>query len=152
MKRHLKLVQQLLFAAKGIYSTWERLGTLSAIVVLLRHIKKNMSANLSNRYQGRTHTTPDTSQSVWKVAHQIRELGLDKFKSGREGNDSAKKTINILSLGEQRLKSSTLATFNKKVRRLHNGFNDKEAELDIDTIPAVAINVNLGTEEEDDEN
>jgi hypothetical protein len=142
----LKCARQLLFAAKGIYSTWERLGTLSAIVVLLRHVKKQTCAGLSNRYQGATHTTPDTSESVWKVAHKIRELGLDKFESGREGNNMAKKTINILDLGEQRLKSSTLATFNKKVQRLHDGFNDEEAELDIDTIPAVAIN--LGTEED----
>ena len=78
----LKCVRHLLFATKGIYSTWERLGTLLAIVVLLRHVKKQTSAGLSNRYQGTTHTTPDTSESVWKVAHKIRELALDKFESG----------------------------------------------------------------------
>ena len=91
-----------------------------------------------------------TRQRAYGRSHTKYELGLDKFKSGREGNNVAKKTINILDLGEQRLKSSTLATFNKKVQCLHDGLNDEEVELDIDTIPAVAIN--FGTEENGEEN
>jgi hypothetical protein len=53
----------------------------------------------------------------------------------------AKKTVDILSLGEKRLKSSTLATFNKKVRRLHDGYLDEDAELDIDEMPPVALSL-----------
>lgn len=51
----------------------------------------------------------------------------------------AKKIVNILSLGEKRLKSLTLATFNKKVRCLHDGYLDKDAELDVDNMPPEAL-------------
>jgi hypothetical protein len=89
------------------------------IVEFLQNIKKQVTAALGCPYKGTSHTTPDTSDCVWKVANKVKELGLYKFEIGREGNEMAKKTVNILSLGEKRLKSSTLATFNKKVQRLH---------------------------------
>jgi len=53
----------------------------------------------------------------------------------------AKKTVNIILLGEKRLKSSTLATFNKKVRRLHDGYLDEDTELDVDEMPPAALSL-----------
>jgi len=61
-------------------------------------------------YNGTSYTTPNTSDSVWKVANKVKELGLYKFESGMEGNETAKKTVNIISLVEKRL------------RRLHGGY------------------------------
>jgi hypothetical protein len=107
----------------------------------LQNIKKQVTSELGCPYKGTSHTTPDTSDCVWKVANKVKELGLDKFEAGREGNAMAKKTVDILSLGEKRLKSSTLATFNKKVRRLHDGYLDEDAELDIDEMPPVALSL-----------
>jgi hypothetical protein len=98
----------------------------------LQNAKKQVTVALG-------HTTPDASDSLWKVANKVKELGLYKFESGREGNETAKKTVNILSLGEKRLKSSTLVTFNKKVRRLHDGYLDEDAELDVDEMPTAAL-------------
>ena len=106
---------------------------------LLQDTKTQVTSALGCPYQSSSHTTPDTSDSVWKVANKMREIGLDTFKPGRDGNDIAKKVVDIMALGEKRLKSSTLATFNKKVRRLHDGFVDEDAELDVDEVPVVAM-------------
>jgi hypothetical protein len=108
-------------------------------VDLLQDTKKQVTSALGCPYQSSSHTTPDTSDSVWKVANKMREIGLDTFKHGRDGNDTAKKVVDVMALGEKRLKSSTLATFNKKVRRLHDGFVDEDAKLDVDEVPIVAM-------------
>jgi hypothetical protein len=138
---HISDPLQFLFAAKGLYSTWERLSSISAIVEFLQNIKKQVTAALGCPYKGTSHTTPDTSDCVWKVANKVNELGLYKFEIGREGNEMAKKTVNIISLSEKRLKSSTLATFNKKVRRLHDGYLDEDTELDVDEMPPAALSL-----------
>ena len=44
-----------------------------------------------------------------------------------------------MALGEKHLKSSTLATFNKEVWRLHDGFVNECAELDVDEVPVAAM-------------
>jgi hypothetical protein len=133
-----------LFTTKGLYSSWERLGNISAIVEFLQNIKKQMGASLGAPYTSRTHKTPDTSDAVWKVANKIKDLALHKYKPGREGNDDAKPVANILLLGEERLKSSTLAKFNKKVRRLHDGY---AVAAEVDDIPEMGIVVELDGEE-----
>lgn len=130
-------------AMKGLYSTWDRLGNLSAIIVLLQNIKKQVNKSLGN-HQGNTHTTPDTSDIVWKVADSIRDLTLDRDNVTREGNRSAKKKVNTKAKGEKLLKSTTLATFNKKVRRMNQGFDDHEDELDVDEIPANDVSLSTG--------
>ena len=53
----------------------------------------------------------------------------------------AKKTVNIISLGEKQLKSSTLATFNKKVQHLHNGYLDEDTELDVEEMPPAVLSL-----------
>jgi hypothetical protein len=69
----------------------------------------------------------------------VKEIGLDGFQRGRDSNDMAKKTVAILATGAKLLKSSTITTFNKKVRRLHEGFVDEGTELDVDDLPALGI-------------
>jgi hypothetical protein len=130
-----------IFSAKGLYSTWERLGSISVIIEFLQNIKKQVTTALGCPYTGTSHTIPDTSDCVWKVANKVKELGLYKFEPGREGNEMAKKTVNIISLGEKRLKSPTLATFNKKVRRLHDGYLNEDTELDVDEMPPAALSL-----------
>ncbi|KAG1723328.1 hypothetical protein EDB19DRAFT_2043812 [Suillus lakei] len=117
--------------SKGIYSTWDRLGDISATVALLQNIKKQVGRALGTAYSGTTHTTPDTSSSTWKVANKINELSLQVFTPDREENDSVKPMVNILWEGERKLKSSTLTTFNKKVRVMlaGGGFEPEEDEL-----------------------
>jgi hypothetical protein len=50
-----------------------------------------------------------------------------------------KKVVNVMALGEKCLKFSTLATFNKKVQRLHDGFVNEDAELDVDEVPVIVM-------------
>jgi hypothetical protein len=69
----------------------------------------------------------------------MRDTGLDGGMYGRDGNDTAKKTAFILLVGEKRMKSSTVTTFNKKIKRLHEGYVDELDELDVDDVPAVGI-------------
>lgn len=76
-----------LFVAKGLYSTWEQLGSISVIVEFLQNIKKQVTVALGCPYKGISHTTPDTSDCVCKVANKVKELGLYKFEIGREGNE-----------------------------------------------------------------
>lgn len=109
-----------LFASRGIYSTWERLGDVSSCADYLMKIKKALGLALG-KYQGSSHTTPDTSSLVWKVANKVREAELDIFKLQREGNELMKPVTNIILEGERKLKSSTLKTFNKNVRKLVAG-------------------------------
>ncbi|KIJ06386.1 hypothetical protein PAXINDRAFT_45026, partial [Paxillus involutus ATCC 200175] len=104
------------FAAKGVYASWDRLGDISAAVDLLQHVRKQVGHAMGIAYHGITHTTPDNSASISKVAHKVNELALHRFTLDRDGNGSIKPVINTLASGEQKLKSSTLATFNKKVR------------------------------------
>jgi hypothetical protein len=70
---------------------------------------------------------------VWKVANKVKELELQIFKLERHGhdNDTVKPVIDILAAGEQKLKSASLATFNKKVHTLINrhSVEDKVDEI-----------------------
>ncbi|KII83571.1 hypothetical protein PLICRDRAFT_77985, partial [Plicaturopsis crispa FD-325 SS-3] len=106
---------KILFLSKGMYGSWERLGDISAAINHIQKVKKQVGLSLGAKYHGRTHTTPDTSASVWKVFHKVQELGLHTFTPDRDGNDSCKATVDILLTGEKKLKSSTLGTINKKI-------------------------------------
>ncbi|KAG2110649.1 uncharacterized protein F5147DRAFT_526263, partial [Suillus discolor] len=108
----------LFFSAKGIYSTWDCLGNISATVSLLQNVKKQVGKALGIAYHGLNHTTPNTTPSVWRVANKINELGLHTFNQDRKENDSVKPITDVLAEGEQKLKSSTLSTFNRKVREM----------------------------------
>lgn len=131
----LKILIQFLFAAKGLYASWDRLGDISAAVDYLQKIKKEVGIALG-KYSGTTHTIPDTSDLVWKVANKVHELELQIFKLNRQGNDNEgiKPVINILAAGEQKLKSASLATFNKKVHTLINGHSVEE---EVDELPGI---------------
>ena len=69
-------------------------------------------------YRGQTHRDPDTSDLVWKVAKNVEEYDLLSIIKDRERhpNSSAKATIDILLEGEKKLWSSSIKTFNDKVR------------------------------------
>ena len=128
---------QRFFAPKGIYASWERLGDISATVNLLQHVRKQVGRALGIAYHGITHVSPDTSASVQTIMHKIAELGLHAFTLDREGNSSVKQVIDTLASGEHKLKSSTLATFNKKVRGMIAG--EELLDTEEDEIPSVAF-------------
>ncbi|KII90706.1 hypothetical protein PLICRDRAFT_70357, partial [Plicaturopsis crispa FD-325 SS-3] len=120
---------KLLFLARGMHGSWERLGDISAAIVQIQFVKKQIGLELGTKYNGISHTTPDTSASVFKVRDKILEFGLITFQKNREGNDTAKPTTDILLSGEKKLRSSTLKTVNKKIRNLASGIiGDVEEE------------------------
>ncbi|KAF7971248.1 hypothetical protein HWV62_21570 [Athelia sp. TMB] len=127
MIRYLKF----LFKSHGLYSSWERLGDISASVDYLMKIKKSVGEALG-RYSGTSHTTPNTSSLVWKVADKIRDEKLDSELRNRKSNGTAKPVKNAMVAGEKKLKSSTLKTFNLNVRKLiegHTQIDDVEDEM-----------------------
>ncbi|KAJ7435584.1 hypothetical protein B0H11DRAFT_1755875, partial [Mycena galericulata] len=133
---HLIGYLKILLQAKGMTSTWDRLGNISAAIVHLQRVKKKVAEALDAAYRNTGHTTPDTSEMMWRVANKVKSEGLQVFEAGRVHNDRRKPTADILSTGETRLKSSSLGTFNKKILAMiaGHGFEDEEDEC-----PAVAF-------------
>lgn len=130
---HLIGYLKFLFASKGLYASWDRLADISAAVDYLQKIKKEVGEVLGG-YKGKTHTSPDTSDLVWKVANDVRELELLVFKLDRQRypNDCASPVTDVLMKGEQKLKLSSLKTFNTKIRVFMSGYC---IEDEVDDIP-----------------
>lgn len=138
----MKGVAQLFFVAKGVCANWDRLGDISSTVLQLQHVKKQVTSALGGVYEGKTHTTPDTSLLVWRVANKVHELGLDNYQSGRNGNEQQKVVPDLIESGERKLVSSSLATFNKKLVCMMEGNLDEAAALtEDDELPAVAMSL-----------
>ena len=134
-----------MLSAKGLESTWDRLGDISAAIDYLNKIKKKVSSATSS-YQRSSHTTPDTSQLVWRVADNIRDKELQIFTEKRLGNSKVKAAVDILTTGEAKLKSSSLATFNKKISAMVKGraYDDEQ-----DVIPQTNLSIG-GTDDTED--
>ena len=122
---------------KGLHSTWDRLGDISAGVFHLQNIKKQVARALSSAYGGSTHKTPDTSNIAWSVVQKVSEYDLMIFKLNREGNRQAKKSVNTLLTGEQGIKTTTLMNFNKMVREM--AVSGDCADDEEDELPPLAL-------------
>ncbi|KIK77060.1 hypothetical protein PAXRUDRAFT_36838 [Paxillus rubicundulus Ve08.2h10] len=109
------------FTAKGVYASWDRLGDISATVDLFLHVKKQVGQALGIGYHGITHITPDTSACVNKIAHKVGKLRLHQYNPLREENEEFKPVVDAFYTGEQKLKSVTLSTFNRKVKNMIAG-------------------------------
>ncbi|KAJ7025233.1 hypothetical protein C8F04DRAFT_1400755 [Mycena alexandri] len=125
-----------LLKAKGMSSTWDRLGNISAAIVHLQRVKKKINSALEGSHRSTRHTTPDTSNMVFRVQRKAAQEALHKFEPERANNDPTKAVLDIQLVGEQKLKSSTLGTFNKKVLAMAAGI---EFEEDEDECPAVSF-------------
>ncbi|KAJ7242326.1 hypothetical protein C8J57DRAFT_1084450, partial [Mycena rebaudengoi] len=117
----------LLFCAKGIYGSWERLANISAAIDVLDCIKKNIAISLQASYSGSGHKKFDASDLIWRVANKARELELQRTKITR----TSKANTDILPAGAKMIKSSTMATFNKNRRELLKGNIVEEEEDEI---------------------
>ena len=71
-----------------------------------------MASTLSSLYQGSSHSSPDTSHLVWRVADMVKKEEIQVFKENRAGNLKVKAVIDIRATGEAKLQSLSLATFN----------------------------------------
>jgi hypothetical protein len=127
---------QTLFASKGLHASWDRLGDASAVVDYVQKVKKCVGTALGTSHRGSKHTTPDTSNLVWRVADKVKNLNLQTFRHSREGNEDAKPFVDILLEGEKKLKSASLKTFNKKV---HQYLAGESVEAEVDVLPLCAL-------------
>jgi hypothetical protein len=142
----LTLAAQELLLAKGLESTWDRLGDISAAIDYLNKIKKKVSSALSSSYQRSTHTNPDTSHLVWRVADKIRDEELQVFSEKRLAKSKVKPVVDILATGEAKLKSSSLTAFNKKISAMVKGHAYEEEH---DGIPQAQLSIGGSDETED---
>src|ERR1700733_386292 len=132
------------FVAKGLRSSWDRLGDISGAVLQLQNVKKQVTKALGASYEGKTHTTPDTSTLVWKIANELRELVLSKYQPGRKGNDKQTLVTNLIDVGERKLLSSSLETFNKMLACMKAGNADEAAGMiEEDEIPGIQMTIEL---------
>ena len=132
------------FVAKGLRSSWDRLGDISGAVLQLQNVKKQVTKALGASYEGKTHTTLDTSTLVWKIANELRELVLSKYQPGRKGNDKQTLVTNLIDVGERKLLSSSLETFNKKLACMKAGNADEAAGMiEEDEIPGIQMTIEL---------
>ncbi|KAJ7170462.1 hypothetical protein C8R43DRAFT_875826, partial [Mycena crocata] len=112
---HLIEYLKTLLQAKGMTSTWDSLGNISACILHLQLVKKKICDSLNGSYRNSGHTTPDTSHLVWHVANKIGTEILQQLRSDWPHNERKKLIKDIQLRGEELLKSSTLGTINKKI-------------------------------------
>ncbi|KAJ6476422.1 hypothetical protein DFH09DRAFT_952342, partial [Mycena vulgaris] len=92
--------------------------------------EEEINSALEGSHRSTHHTTPDTSNLVFRVQRKAAQENLHKFQPERAHNDRRKAVVNIQLVGEEKLKSSTLGTFNKKVLAMAAGivFDEDEDE------------------------
>ena len=100
-----------------------------------------MSSTLNTAYQNSTHSPPDTKHLAWRVADKVQDEELQVFKANRAGNSKVKCVVDIITTGEAKLRSSSLATFNKKICAMVNG---RAYEDEDDMIPQAQLSIGSG--------
>lgn len=84
---------------------------------------------VGNSYQKKTHTTANVETLVSRISEKAQDLDLNSYIQQREGYQSMKRTPNLLVSGYQKFESSSLATFNKKMKDMINNI-EFDAEID----------------------
>lgn len=96
-------------------------------------------------YQGSTHAPPKTCALAWRIANKARDLRLHENVPNREGKLSAKAVPDLRASGREKFASSSLATFNKKIREMIAG---KLTITEEDEVPPVDLDVNDNDDED----
>ncbi|KAF8150859.1 hypothetical protein B0H34DRAFT_776371, partial [Crassisporium funariophilum] len=102
-----------LFAAKGIYADWDRLGNILAAVNYLQLIKKRVTS-LGTSYQGLTHKRIPVAVLVTRIADHVHELKI-QHKLPSRPNGQSRSVRNLHRIGYRKFETSSLATYNKKM-------------------------------------
>jgi hypothetical protein len=80
------------------------------------------------------------------MANTVQDLQLQEYVLNRKGQSSAKLVPDLHASGYEKFRSSSLATFNKKIRDMASG---RSAPPETDDIPSPAF-VNMEDEDLDD--
>ncbi|KAL1659682.1 hypothetical protein GGF50DRAFT_64807 [Schizophyllum commune] len=121
-----------LFTAKGVHSSWDRLANASGAVADLMGLKKTINDQFNLSYKSRTHSMPDTSALVRRVAADVQLNGLLDHSPSRETLCKIKPAKDLHAAGHASFASSTLSTFNKNMNafRHKTGSTGEEEEQD----------------------
>lgn len=84
--------------------------------------------SLKAGYQGSTHTTPDTSKLVMRVANRALALKLQTNILNREVQ--SKPVADLHKVGYRKFETASLAVFNKKISEYKLGRDFDGDELD----------------------
>ncbi|KAF8055762.1 hypothetical protein FPV67DRAFT_1394952, partial [Lyophyllum atratum] len=131
---HLIGYLKVLFAAKGLYANWDRLGDISAAVNHLQRIKIQVTRSMRANYQGSSHTEVNTDALGWCIANKVRDLRLQDIIEDR--TTPCKLAPDLRAVGREKFELSSLATFNKKMRLSIAG-KAVEHEPEVDELPPV---------------
>ncbi|PPQ69090.1 hypothetical protein CVT24_000134, partial [Panaeolus cyanescens] len=106
-----------LLQAKGSEKTWDRLlGNASASIHLIKVVKKRVARTLNSSYQSKTPVPPNLDHLVWLVADEVRNGGLDIYDENRPKSSKTRAVPDVLAVGEHKIKSSSLASFNRSLQ------------------------------------
>ncbi|KAF6740873.1 hypothetical protein DFP72DRAFT_1086565 [Ephemerocybe angulata] len=104
-----------LIIEKGLESTWDHVGDVSAAIENLKEIKRKIAAVLELPHQNKGHRDVDTRSLVLRVAEKVEQEGLLKCKRNRKGNAKAVSMPDLLESGGKKIRA-TIVTFNKKFK------------------------------------
>ncbi|THU99176.1 hypothetical protein K435DRAFT_597750, partial [Dendrothele bispora CBS 962.96] len=128
---------------KGIYSDWHTYSDISASIKYLNILKKQVHTSMKAAYQKKNHKIPDLTQIVWEVASTARSYHLLERLDNHVENQTASAFTDLLAKGHQKFESSTLKTFNKKLREWVDGVpletsedGEPVVDMEIDELPA----------------
>ncbi|KAK1217589.1 hypothetical protein PQX77_019758 [Marasmius sp. AFHP31] len=90
---------QKLYAAKGIYASWDCLGDYAAAIKSLIAIKKAMRTMRETAYHKKEHSNVDTSTLVWRVVNAIEDSELLDFIPDQKVDVEVKSTPDLVAEG-----------------------------------------------------
>lgn len=120
--------------AKGLYSSWDRIGNASACIHLLQHVKRQVVKVMGAAYKGTTHKSADRTPMVLRIVANAQEHKLQAEQNSRPDDGLPKRVVDILRLGSKRFEAS-IGTFNKKIELIKNGLSPDLEEDEVDTMP-----------------
>ncbi|KAF6759188.1 hypothetical protein DFP72DRAFT_1064151 [Ephemerocybe angulata] len=119
-----------LIIEKGLESTWDHVGDISAAIEHLKEIKRKIAAVLNLPHQNKGHRDVDTRSLVIRVAEKVELEGLLKCKRYRKGNAKAVPMPDLLENGTKKVRA-TIVTFNQKFKDFVQGQEMSEEQDDI---------------------
>lgn len=135
--------------------TWDNLGDASAAINSLEDAKTQVAKVLKLGYKNRKHKKADTTELVLIIARHVKRESLHIHTPGRLANSEQKPRVNALSSGMDKLRSGTLASFNKQVYHFVQARKNLaesalvEDILEENTLPANTISLEEATEDEE---
>jgi hypothetical protein len=143
-----------LFAAKGIYSSWDFLGSVSAAIVPIQHCKKSVSKIMEVSYKNKDSTPPDLTPQVYQVVRQVKEHSLLDRIPNRKLDVTCQPVPDLLREGHTKVVGS-LGTFNKRLKLVADGMDGTIETLEAEELSEMQLEVEELSEmqwgEEDDE-